>query len=382
MRHYGCGVGREVEELIIERGLPPYGGVTRWLRSNASNYLAHHLGTAEARELIEQLPHLVDYLSTITSTTANLPRSIKHISERRLFRLSVADAVTGSKRWTRAINRGSLENVDAEGERHVMDLNGKYSLVRLVSPKAMAREGKLMEHCLGGGSYQGEEIYSLRDFHNLPHATIHIRDNEVVQCKGKDNKAVMPDCVPSIQVAVRTMGWDIRNDLNSIWLLKRGCTYFDIRDLPGNFVWSGNLNLSGCTRLGQLPENLEVRGNLSLSYCTGLMSLPENLRVDGSLDLSYCTGLRSLPKKLSVAGYYLALIGCTGLRSLPEDLEVRGFLCLLHCAGMSSLPPMRGVSGGIEGFSDEWVAKLRAEWNRNHAAEVSASSSLPVNLST
>ena len=70
---------------------------------------------------------------------------------------------------------------------------------------------------------------------------------------------------------------------------------YELKKTKNGYMYSGSLDLCGCTGLTSLPENLSVGGFLDLRGCTGLTSLPENLSVGGFLYLEGCTGLIDCP---------------------------------------------------------------------------------------
>ena len=79
-----------------------------------------------------------------------------------------------------------------------------FTWVKLVTALQFEREGKLMNHCVGNGTYYNQwrlnresEFFSLRDKHNKPHATMQVsynnshplvRKGSVMQCKGNSNR--------------------------------------------------------------------------------------------------------------------------------------------------------------------------------------------------
>lgn len=330
-------MGERFEQLINQKGISPRGPIAKWLQSNVANYLEAKQGSPKAREAEAQLPHVVDYLKVVTDPNAKVPRGIKSITPGRLGRISVPDAIAGADRWVKALNKQTVSHVDKDGEEHVMDVGDGFRLVKVVSDSAKSYEGKEMGHCVGGGSYAKEQIYSLRDEHNKPHATFQIKDGAVVQCKGKENKTVIDKYIPYVQTAVKVMGWGIESDQKSIWLIKQGGQYHDPRDLPEEFEMNGTLDLSEYKGPLSLPNRLRVDGDLDLSCCTRLTTLPEGLVVTGSVYLNGCTALTSLPKKLQIEkDFYLN--SCVRLRNLPEALELGGSLGLFDCCALTMLP--------------------------------------------
>jgi hypothetical protein len=102
--------------------------------------------------------------------------------------------------------------------------------VRLVSALQFEREGHLMNHCIGNGSYytrwrtsSANEYYSLRDKNNQPHATLEVGFNSdhpsvktVYQCKGNSNQRPDKHYQPYIRRFITDMSWTIHGDASSI----------------------------------------------------------------------------------------------------------------------------------------------------------------------
>jgi hypothetical protein len=118
---------------------------------------------------------------------------------------------------------------DPQGERHVHP--GTESLA-----DALKYEGETMGHCVGGycpDVVEGRsKIYSLRDKKGQPHVTIEVRpdirpresyygepQDEIVQIKGKGNKAPKEDYLPAVQDFVRSGNFGKVGDLQNAGLI-------------------------------------------------------------------------------------------------------------------------------------------------------------------
>lgn len=107
-----------------------------------------------------------------------------------------------------------------------------YHWVKLVTALQFEREGRLMNHCVGNGSYYNrwrmnreQEYYSLRDRHNKPHATLEVgfdgghplvRRGTVNQCKGNSNKKPDREYQQYIRRFIADMKWSISGDGSNI----------------------------------------------------------------------------------------------------------------------------------------------------------------------
>ena len=162
------------------------------------------------------------------------------------------------------------------GMQSVMKLADGMEIVQLTTPKALDYESEYMGHCVGKGEYDAGvingyiQIYSLRDADGMPHATIEVKKEKIVQCKGKGNKAPIAKYRPYIQEFVKARDFDIEGDEKNIGLFMlydedtKKSQYYDIFKLPKNkrLVREGNLDLSEI-ELTELPDlsNVIIKGN-------------------------------------------------------------------------------------------------------------------------
>ena len=237
-----------------------------------------------------------------------------------------------------------------------------------------------MGHCVGGGSYDGATVYSLRGPDDMPRCIIeHDPEERVVeQVKGRGNKEVVPRHHAAVRAFVEHLSPKRVNDAptfghvflkRATWPKPRLVSLRDFGRMKEPTI-DGNLDISRCPSLVFLPDGLTVGGNLYLDGCASLVSLPDELEVEGCLNISGSASLASLPERLAVGGsLYLyrtsfvslpeglivrgnpGLEGCTSLSSLPEGLIVEGDLDLTGCTSLVSLPDGLKVGGRIFGWS-------------------------------
>lgn len=120
--------------------------------------------------------HAIDYLNTLP------PRPIK---------MSVEQVREAVKKWDE-----QKVKVNGLGKIKALMKVGSLTWYELQDSDALKYESQYMNHCVGkdGTSYadsveSGEtQIYSLRDSKNIPHITIEVTGNELIQCKGNSNK--------------------------------------------------------------------------------------------------------------------------------------------------------------------------------------------------
>ena len=167
--------------------------------------------------------HVLDYIISLDAV-ATQPQeheaSLQAEAARQLSkitRLTLEHAVTHADKWfadLQTAGREHAEKAEATGTKVVMEFHDDFRWVEITDPAALDREGDLMQHCVGGGSYDehlatgGVRIFSLRDKRNQPHVTVeascNIDDEEpddddwhmeavdfpwrIIQIKGKQNE--------------------------------------------------------------------------------------------------------------------------------------------------------------------------------------------------
>jgi hypothetical protein len=159
----------------IDKSKSNYSELCYWVDHNLKNYLEDN------REDENEILHILDYLN------------FKNYS--RLKKMSYLEASSSSNKWVDSLNSKKKKYTDEVLEvdiKIVKSLESGYCLVDIISKQAYSREGSLMGHCVS--SYYNNKktkILSLRDSKNLPHATIEVENNNVVQIRGKGNKPVI-----------------------------------------------------------------------------------------------------------------------------------------------------------------------------------------------
>lgn len=172
------------------------------------------------------------------------------------------------------------------GTHSVMKWENGMEIVQLTTPEALDYESEYMGNCVGKGSYDGSvksgsiRIYSLRDADGMPHATLEVRKkedskDEVHQCKGKGNEAVVLKYRPYITEFIKISQFKVVEDGNKIGFFelydeKSGKSQdYDIFNLPKDrkFICKGDINISRM-RLTELPDlsNVVIEGNFCFSH--------------------------------------------------------------------------------------------------------------------
>jgi hypothetical protein len=180
----------------------------------------------DGADLVQVMHHVVDWFDALADGDRRW---------RQPQRIAVDDAATAALAWHRQVARRVADEwpEDLSGLTTLLRFDDGSNVVRLTSPAALVREGRMMGHCVGAYGKKVAsgacEIYSLRDTLNRPHATIEVIQCRVVQVRGKTNSALAAKWRPYLSRLVRTTGWTA-----SAWaglLTCQGRVYIDAADL-------------------------------------------------------------------------------------------------------------------------------------------------------
>ena len=155
----------------------------------ADRRLAQHLARTGASPSDEQIRSLSDWLSSLPT---DRPKMVD-----KLHKLTWVQAMDAQTRWHEEMARRAEKRISFGGApddvERVLDLGDGWRWVRVLTPEGLDFEGEAMGHCVGGGSYDGATIYSLRGPDGMPHCTVQYNpDGKVVgQVKGRGNKEVV-----------------------------------------------------------------------------------------------------------------------------------------------------------------------------------------------
>jgi hypothetical protein len=193
--------------------------------------------------------------------------------------------------------RSQFENSPANFEHDIQNGHIKiikeypdgFRIVQLLTPHALDFETAQLGHCIGNDGYDDAlndndiQFYSFRDPNNKSIATFEIENAIVVQCKGKQNAPPTPKYMGHVKDFIIENNFGLTESAGHTGLLKKDGIFYEVNNLPDDFAWEGDLDISEAKWLKKLPSNLSVGGELYLTGCTGLMSLPENLSVGGRI---------------------------------------------------------------------------------------------------
>ena len=240
------------------------------------------------------------------------------------------------------------------GVQHIMDLPGNMAAYQLMTPDALDFESEYMGHCVGKGSYDADvasgrtKIYSIRDERGEPHVTLEVRGTGVHQIKGKQNKAPVRKYVPAVVKFIESQHLEIVNDLKNLGLIRQDGKFYDIYNLPKNFVVKGNLDLSNMG-LTELPDlgTVTVLGSF---YCqnnqlTSLVGAPKSVGGNFYCSDNQLTSLEHAPK--SVGGsFYCEDNQLTSLVGAPKSVG-GSFYCFYN-----QLTSLVGAPKSVDGEFD------------------------------
>lgn len=170
------------------------------------------------RELWSVLEVIVLWFNNWKADDTRLPR---------VDRISFPVATNAAVLWYKDVS-SNIWNYVTDKPVVVKEYEHGYRWVKLVTALQFEREGRLMNHCVGNGSYYNNwrmntqrEYYSLRDRNNKPHATLEVsfdnthplvRKGAVYQCKGNGNRRPDREYQPYIRRFIDEMSWTIAGD--------------------------------------------------------------------------------------------------------------------------------------------------------------------------
>lgn len=294
-----------------------------------------------------KVEHVVDFLKAQAAQNPDL----------KLNNFQAVEAFKQAAQWMEALMKKKIEEEVPGKDYEILLEDGPYRWVKLISENALAREGRLMGHCVGGYWPQVKtgvvEIYSMRDSKNEPHVTIEYQSkrSEINQIKGKQNKALKDEYRPTMVnfLNAKKFNWRKINEydagMNGLLITGNGLV-IDRENIPNGSVLKGPIkNYEGGIKF---PESIKILGDfIANDYQKSLPS--KRFEVTGTCDLSNGAESRrwsgydmpeelivgkdfigsgnlmeELPKKFSVSGDVL-LDGCNLLK-LPDNLKIKGEL--------------------------------------------------------
>lgn len=348
--------------------------------------VAELLGYCFGRVMVKRF---LDGKATPTDT-----RALRHISD------WIAGAVASGERWLENLDDrgrpkklmkfGSVEAIIAEADRAMirlarntpvavatvedeavhMTLANGYSFVRLLTPEALDRESRSMQHCIGNGSYdrslnEGVCIFlSLRDPAGNPHATLEVdvRRRVVVQCQGKQNAPPVRQYMMMVGTFLEETGYRFDDNEWSDGFLVDADNRLVFTDslpetlrLPGPVLVRGAADLPKVLEASEIvwimaeaettAERISVRENFSCMTPSG-KPVAGAIRVGGNASLRQpAASFTSMCDDIEVGGRLIFEVG-DGPFELPGRIRTGGDL-IAKGAGIGSIPDGTVVGGSL-----------------------------------
>lgn len=237
--------------------------------------------------------HIYDWLSVAVENNESWLLNVDAQGRpKKLMKLStIEQAVQEADKAMRKANQRLGNLMLEEGHEAIYaELDGGYSIVRMLTPEALDNESVRMQHCIGHGSYDGKlrdssNLYlSLRDRHGKPHITFEIsvaNDRFLVhQMYGKQN-------LPPASKYLRVMdNWtdlqrlEFDKNLTKDFLFDTDGKIYAVSDLPDGFVARSDVVFG--TTIKHLPRSLHALKDVAF-FQSEVKSLPEGWIVEGSL---------------------------------------------------------------------------------------------------
>ncbi|MBY3432603.1 hypothetical protein HFN89_00250 [Rhizobium laguerreae] len=343
--------GEHIGQLIVQCLLPA-------MMRDAAVYLGR--GGVATHYISGELDHVADWLAAALAADLKWLRNVDANGVPRKFSkfATVEDVKAEANRATERLLRNTLSRPPAEGEEvTVAELADGYRVVSLISPGALDRESKEMQHCVGLGGYDegvrsGQlAILSLRDRKGKAHATmeLHVENGWIAQLKGKQNRFPVKRYFDILLPWIAGRGYEINSQ-------ELAGGYFKQRD--------------GAVRhVAELTEGEEIEGDLTLRFDGDAdvdLVLPNGLRVDGGIEIraEYAPGKRVFFGADTVAGGQVQTFGAVvvgiekvtspglkviagALSPVPDGSRISGDLYLSGVA-IGDILEKAVIEGGVE----------------------------------
>ena len=163
--------------------------VSDWVNSNLKNYLEKN------PENQTEIEHILDFL-------------LSESSPQKLKKMSYEEAKKGAEKWTKSLQKKGELKEKRGAVKTLKKWSNGYRVVKLKTKESYEREGKLMGHCVASYFGKDDEIYSLRDEKNFPHATFSRKSQQI---KGKGNGKLIPKYVKYVVEFLEFLGMEVRD---------------------------------------------------------------------------------------------------------------------------------------------------------------------------
>lgn len=195
------------EEWLRIDGWPEQGGDVlrrKWARRSALWMGWHSV----------QANHVVDWLHVAQSEGhAWLGNLGSGGHPKKLLKCGSIERLFHEARKGLPVRKAADVTLGLEDEVFVFDLGAGHTLVELLSPMALRKEGNILQHCLRFGGYNWQlakadrHLYSVRDPDGAPLATLEIHGSAVRQFRAARNRDPTPAVLDLVSGVVADWGW-------------------------------------------------------------------------------------------------------------------------------------------------------------------------------
>lgn len=194
----------------------------------------------------------------------------------------------------------------------VMDLPGGMYAVRLTGKTAAWRESQKLNlrisHLDILGSMDTDEYYAIRSSDDHACVMFRVHYNSIYMCRGQ-NKSRPINYMNQVVSFIVNSGFDIAADMACTGLIRQNDRYYNVYDLPQNFVVLGNMDLS-YAGLRHLPnmKGMTVRGNYDISgnCLLGFSGVPSFVGGDFIVRHNYFSHLATKrPQYITIKGKFI-----------------------------------------------------------------------------
>ena len=192
-------------------------------------------------------------------------------------------------------------------QKYVMGLANSVSAVQLLSPQAIKNEKRELGIFLGHLDQQDLNYYSLRSKTGKPLVFIVTRDNAVIWCRTAYLRRPK-NYISNVVEFIIKQNLDIAADMASTGLVRKNGNYYNVYDLPKDFVYNGDMDLS-YAGLVKLPDmsTVTINGdyNISGNNLISFYGVPKYVRGNFyAYDNRPAKITKQLPKHVMIGGAY------------------------------------------------------------------------------
>lgn len=318
-------------------------GAPGWLRQSFYEGDPLYMFEPEGR-MRDDIRHIADWIAAdIMNEASWLRQCDEKRRPRKLLKLgSLEQAVSEADKAMVVEASRARTLIETQGHMEVVKtFPDGVQVVRLLTPEALDDDSARMHHCIGKGSYDrflagDRQYFSLRTpvSAQFPKGRAFVTMEVdmlaerpvLLQSKGRQNRPPVSKYFPYVREFVSEQGYKLHENPAMTGMVEQNGVYYDICNLPENFHWRGDLDLS-YTFITHLPDGLSVDGRVDIQY-TAVSRLPARLKVGGGLT-AHNTRIRTLTCEDTAGIRGGIFMGDNMLDFLPDEWVVDGDLYLV-----------------------------------------------------